>query len=113
MKAGNLFSGIREALEQEQFDVLLETGSFRLERIVSAGHSTASGEWFDQDRDEWVILVTGSASLRFEAEMDLRQMQPGDFLLIPAHQKHRVERTDPNTRTVWLALHFDGAADGL
>lgn len=108
MRTGNLFSGIRDVSEQEQFDALLETGSFRLERIVSAGHSTPTGEWFDQDRAEWVVLLSGGASLRFEDEDHLRPMRPGDFLLIPAHRKHRVERTDPNTETVWLALHFDG-----
>jgi cupin 2 domain-containing protein len=108
MKEGNLFGGMSEFLPQEQLETLLETTSFRLERIVSAGHATPSGEWFDQDRDEWVILLTGSACLRFADEDDPRQVQPGDYLLISAHRRHRVERTDPSVKTVWLALHFDG-----
>lgn len=106
MKKGNVFDGIGEPGKQEQFDTFLETDSFRLERIVSAGHSTPPGEWFDQDRDEWVVVLTGSATLRFEDEKESRQMQAGDFVVIPAHRRHRVERTAPNAKTIWLALHF-------
>jgi cupin 2 domain-containing protein len=108
-RGGNLFHGIGETLAHEQLGILLETRSFRLERIVSDGHATPTGEWFDQDRDEWVILLAGSARLIFEDERDPCEMLPGDYLLIPAHRRHRVERTDPKGKTVWLALHFEGA----
>jgi cupin 2 domain-containing protein len=107
MRIGNLFLEVGETGDQEQVDGLVETGALRLERIVSAGHATPPGQWFDQDRDEWVVLLTGSASLRFEDESKARDMRPGDFVLIPAHRRHRVERTDPNVKTIWLALHFD------
>jgi cupin 2 domain-containing protein len=102
----NLFAPIPSEATGEFFQVLLETGTFRLERIVSAGQATPPGEWYDQDTDEWVVLLTGGAGLRFEDEPAPRILAPGDHLLIPAHRRHRVEWTDPETPTVWLALHF-------
>ena len=93
----------------ELFETLLQTGSFRLERIVSTGQATPPGEWYDQERDEWVLLVSGDAGLRFEGEAAARRLRPGDHVLIPAHSRHRVEWTAAGQATVWLALHY--AAD--
>ena len=91
----NLFAPIPPEVTEEIFQVLLETGNFRLERIVSAGQATPPGEWYDQDTHEWVVLLSGSAGLRFEDEPEPRVLAPGDHLLIPAHRRHRVEWTDP------------------
>jgi cupin 2 domain-containing protein len=102
----NLFTPIPPQITAEFFQVLLETNNFRLERIVSAGQATPPGEWYDQDTHEWVVLLTGSACLRFEAEPEPWVLAPGDHLLIPAHRRHRVEWTDPSQPTVWLALHY-------
>jgi cupin 2 domain-containing protein len=102
----NLFASIPTEIPVEIFQVLLETDTCRLERIVSGGQSTPPGEWYDQDTHEWVVLLTGSAGLRFEAESEPRVLHPGDYLLIPAHCRHRVEWTDPAQPTVWLALHY-------
>lgn len=102
----NLFAAFRTRESDEQVDVLLDTPAFRLERIVSIAHTTTPGEWFDQDRDEWVVLLSGSAWLRFEDEPAPRALSPGDVVEIPAHRRHRVERTDPREPTVWLALHY-------
>jgi cupin 2 domain-containing protein len=44
--------------------------------------------------------------LRFEDEPEPRLLRPGDYLLIPAYRRHRVEWTDPTQPTVWLALHY-------
>jgi cupin 2 domain-containing protein len=106
MTCSNLFAGLPKILAAEQFDTLLETASFKLERIVSAGQATPAGEWFDQDRHEWVILLSGRAGLLFEGERQPIVLQPGDYVLIPAHRRHRVEWTDPAGKTVWLALHY-------
>jgi len=103
---GNLFDPIPPGVTEEFFQVLLATGAFRLERIVSAGQATPPGEWYDQDDHEWVVLLSGGAGLRFEDEPELRVLHPGDYLLIPAHRRHRVEWTDPEAPTVWLALHY-------
>jgi cupin 2 domain-containing protein len=102
----NLFDGIPAEIPAEIFEVLLDAKNFRLERIVSGGQATPPGEWYDQESHEWVVLLTGAAGLRFEAEPGLRVLRPGDFLLIPAHCRHRVEWTDPARATVWLALHY-------
>jgi cupin 2 domain-containing protein len=102
----NLFNTIPTEFPAEIIQVLLATGHFRLERIVSAGQVTPPGEWYDQDTHEWVALLSGAAGLRFEDEAEPRVLSPGDYLLIPAHRRHRVEWTDPETPTVWLALHY-------
>jgi cupin 2 domain-containing protein len=102
----NLFTPISPEVTEETFQVLLSTGNFRLERIVSTGQATPAGEWYDQDTHEWVALLSGAAGLRFEDEAEPRVLRPGDHLLIPAHRRHRVEWTAPEAPTVWLALHY-------
>lgn len=106
MTPRNLFSPLPEAIPQEIFETLVHTEQWRLERIVSAGQTTPPGKWYDQETHEWVIVLSGSAKLRFADEPDLVVLQPGDYLLIPAHRRHRVEWTDPEHVTVWLALHY-------
>jgi len=103
----NIFSGFPErGMKEEIFEALLDTRPFRLERILSVGHRTPPGEWYDQNTNEWVILFSGEAGLLFEGEAEACVMRPGDFAHIPAHQRHRVEWTDPDQKTVWLALHY-------
>jgi len=104
----NLFSA-PDTLSDELSEVLARGGAMRVERIVSLGHVTPEGQWYDQDEHEWVAVLTGQARLRFEAG-DSVELAPGDALLIPAHQRHRVEWTTPHTHTVWLAVFF--AAEG-
>jgi cupin 2 domain-containing protein len=106
MKKGNLFSQIPDSIRDEIYETLLKTGQFRLERIVSFGQKTPPGDWFDQDMNEWVILLQGNGGLSFEGESEVLAMQPGDYVHIPAHRRHRVEWTDAEQATVWLALHY-------
>lgn len=103
---GNIFEGLGEARQNETIESLLQTNSFRLERIVSTGHTTPEGEWYDQTGPEWVVLLTGNAKILFEDPSESVELKPGDFLNIPAHCRHRVEWTDPAEDTVWLALHY-------
>jgi cupin 2 domain-containing protein len=105
----NLFTDVGGPLAAERIDVLVDEGTVRLERIVSTGHATPPGEWYDQDRDEWVAVLRGSAGLRFEGETGEHVMRAGDHLVIPAHRRHRVEWTDSREPTVWLAVHYSGA----
>jgi len=111
MKCQNLFAPVLEAVEGEVFEPLIQSVHFKLERIVSRGHATPPGVWYDQARDEWVALLKGSAGLLFEGETETQVMGPGDCLLIPSHRRHRVEWTDPNGETIWLALHYDGVRE--
>ncbi|MGO8988411.1 MAG: cupin domain-containing protein [bacterium] len=106
MKLNNIFSRVPSFMQDESYETLLKREGFRLERIVSAGQATPSGKWYDQDTDEWVILLSGSAGLLFEDEDEVFIMNAGDYIHIEPHQRHRVEWTDPEHKTVWLALHF-------
>ena len=88
------------------FEQLLNGRQFRLERITSSGRSTPQGQWYNQENDEWVVLLTGAARLRLEDPDETLDLRAGDYLNIPAHRRHRVEWTDPARPTVWLALHY-------
>ena len=101
----NIFERLPEKpLSNELVETLLVGGHFRLERIVSTGQVTPEGQWYDQAQDEWVMLLKGAASILFEDDRKIN-LQSGDYLLIKAHQKHRVSWTDPNDFNVWLTLH--------
>ena len=102
----NLFADIPDRLPEELFETLLKNPFFKLERIVSKGHATSAGQWYDQAEDEWVLLLKGSAGLRFKEQEDLVILKPGDHLHLPAHCLHRVEWTDSGVETVWLALRY-------
>lgn len=105
MDAGNLLAdAVAQCAGQERFDELWRTRAFHLERIVSTGQATPPGTWYDQTSDEWVLVVQGRATLRLENEPDPRILGPGDYLLIPARVRHRVEWTQADPPTVWLAL---------
>jgi cupin 2 domain-containing protein len=108
----NLFELIGEVAPGEVTEVLLETENLRLERIVSDGHATPPGEWYNQETHEWVLLLKGSAGLRFEGEPGIRVMRPGDAVHIPAHLRHRVEWTESGVKTIWLALHYGPKQEG-
>jgi cupin 2 domain-containing protein len=105
-KTGKLFDDLPARLPAESFLTLLQEPGFRLERIVSTGQATPAGEWYDQPQPEWVVLLTGSALLLIAGEAEPRRLEPGDWLLIPAGVRHRVEWTDPDRPSVWLALHY-------
>lgn len=101
----NLFTPTPESAG-EIFDEILVADGLRIERIVSTGQSTPPGEWCDQDSDEWVVLLTGRARLLFEEGTRTVDLVPGDHVHIPARSRHRVEWTEPEERSVWLAVHF-------
>ena len=101
----NLFHPLPDTKAEEVIETLLENEHCRIERIVSEGQATPPGEWFDQETDEWVILLQGSAGLVFEGSQEASVMRPGDYLFIHARRKHRVEWTDKTQKTIWLALH--------
>jgi len=102
----NLFADIPKDLSDELFETLLQTSSFRIERIVSRGHCSPEGFWYDQDDNEWLILLKGRAVLRFEDQSESITMNPGNYVNIEKHRRHRVEWTDPEQETVWLAIHY-------
>lgn len=90
---------------EEFSEVLVRNDAIVLERIISHGHTTPRGEWFDQEEDEWVTLLQGNARLAF-SDGAVLDMQAGDWTLIPAHRRHRVEQTTAEPPCIWIALHF-------
>jgi cupin 2 domain-containing protein len=50
------------------------------------------------------IVLQGVAKICFEDQTF--EMNPGDYVNIPAHKKHRVEWTTPDEPTIWLAVHY-------
>lgn len=105
MQQGNLFEDVPADLPEELFEAIVARDGVRLERIVSRGHATPDGQWYDQEWDEWVLLVRGSAAIVIEGRDAPAVLSPGDHLMLPAHCRHRVDWTDPRQDTVWLALH--------
>jgi len=106
-KPQNLFADLPASLPDELVQTLLAAPGLRIERIVSHGHASPEGFWYDQDTREWVLLVAGAARLRFEGEEPV-EMKPGSFINIPAHKRHRVDWTDASQPTIWLAIHYSG-----
>jgi len=106
IQSGNLLSDIPARLDNERFDTLLARPGLRIERIVSTGQASAPGYWYDQPQDEWVCVIAGAAAILIEGEAAPRVLTSGDWLEIPAHVRHRVEWTDADEATVWLAAHI-------
>ena len=106
MDIRNIFSGMQKQTSGEILETILQADQFKIERIISRGHATAEGEWYDQDKNEWVLVLKGNAGLLFEGDNETVVMKTGDYINIPAHQKHRVEWTDPEEETIWLAIHY-------
>lgn len=102
----NILTQLPPALSGEAFETIAECDSVRIERIVSNGQATPEGEWYDQERDEWVLVLSGSAGLLFDGAQEPQRLGAGDYTLIPAGCRHRVAWTDPMVKTVWLAVHF-------
>jgi len=93
---------------EESVEELVSRSGVRIERIVSHGHSSPEGFWYDQDDDEWVAVIDGEADLQIEGETEPRHLGRGDWVFLPAHRRHRVVRTADEQPTVWLAVHVDG-----
>ena len=105
----NLFADLPTAFPEELIEVLVENQHVRIERIVSAAHTSPEGYWYDQDEAEWVVVLKGEAKLLFEDDDVPILMRPGDHVLIAAHRKHRVQWTTPDEATVWLAVFYSNS----
>ena len=101
----NLLDDLPRDRSTEQLETILAAPAVRVERIVSRGHASPPGFWYDQAEHEWVTVLAGAARLRFE-DGGTAEMRAGDYVNIPAHRRHRVEWTHPDEPTVWLAIHY-------
>lgn len=85
----------------EEFLTLVESANTRVERILSHGQASEKDFWYDQEEDEWVLLLRGEAVLEM-GDGSLVGLTAGSHLMIPKHTRHRVERT--TRETIWLAI---------
>jgi cupin 2 domain-containing protein len=111
MRCGHLYDVVTGEMPDELEQQLAVGGAFELRRIVSRGHATPPGQWYEQDVCEWVALLSGSARLRFADPDETHHLLPGDWLDIPPGRRHRVEATDAQNQTVWLAVYFTPSPD--
>jgi len=102
----NLFQQLPAELPEELVETLCQAEHVRIERLVSRGHTSPPGFWYDQEWHEFVLLVSGQAHLAFADGTSPAKLHPGDWLDIKAHVRHRVEWTDPAQDTIWLAVHY-------
>lgn len=102
---GNIFASLPEELDTELFTDLLLDKNIRIERIVSQGHTSPASGWYDQEENEWVLVLEGAGTILFEDGRQLT-LNKGDFLHIPAHEKHKVAWTASDRQTIWLAVHY-------
>lgn len=93
-------------LPEELFETICSTDCVKIERIVSKGHASPEGFWYDQDRNEFVLVMKGSAGLKIEGKDDIVVLKVGDYLNIGSHVRHRIEWTDSSCETIWLAVHY-------
>lgn len=105
----NIFELPEQLPGEELFETLFETSwhndQISFKRIISTGQTTPEGEWYDQEQNEWLIVLQGSGELSYEDNSRIK-LTTGDYLYIPAHQKHRVEYTSTEPPCIWLALFF-------
>jgi cupin 2 domain-containing protein len=109
----NVYADVPQRSAEEQIVELLSRPGLRIERIVSTGHASPAGFWYDEPEGEWVIVLSGTASLRFEDEAAPRLLEPGHFVEIAPHRRHRVDSTDSQVPTIWLAVHYAGGSHPL
>jgi cupin 2 domain-containing protein len=106
MESGNLLSNVPADLPEELMTTLVASPHAKIERIVSKGHCSPDGFWYDQDQHEWVLLVQGEAGLQFEDTPEVMHLTPGRYVHIPAHCKHRVAWTSSQPEAIWLAVFY-------
>ena len=105
IRVENLFDGLPENLDEEYFESVLSRDNLRIERIVSRGQSSPESGWYDQSRGEWVLVLRGAAVIAYDNGEEVR-LSAGSHIDIPPQTRHRVKWTDPDTETIWLAVHY-------
>jgi cupin 2 domain-containing protein len=106
IRSGDIFANIPHEKAAEQLADLASFPGVRIERIVSNGQASPPGFWYRQDWTEWVLVLSGSAALLIEGESVARRLRAGDWIELPPRLRHRVESTDADAPTVWLAVHI-------
>ena len=105
MKTSNIFTNIPKQMSGEIFENIISKDNIKIQRIVSKGDTTPKDEWYNQEDDEWVIIMQGEAVLSFENQKNIK-LKAGEYINIPAYTKHRVSWTIETQETIWLAIHY-------
>ena len=105
MSPHNIFDLIPNDLDDELVEQLVDSDAINIERIISTGQTSPESGWYNQARNEWVMVLQGEATITFE-DGDVVELKTGNYLNILAHRKHRVSWTMPGAATVWLAVHY-------
>lgn len=98
----NIFELPSASYKEEFLESLMESKAVRIERIVSSGHTT---DWYDQEEEEYVILLQGTAHLEYENK-EIVKLQSGDTLHLPAHKRHRVVYTSKEPPCIWICVFW-------
>ncbi len=106
METRNFLEDIPANLAHELVEVIASNTNVRIERIISSGHVTPEGQWYDQAETEWVMLLQGEAEILFAEESSPRYLKRGDYLLILPHHRHRVVRTSVEPNAIWLTVFY-------
>jgi cupin 2 domain-containing protein len=101
----NIYQNLPLHLPDECIEILQSNSNVRIERIISQGHSTPIGQWYDQTEHEWVMVLQGLGVIEY-ADGQCITLNVGDYVYLPAHIKHRVASTIENQHTIWLAIFW-------
>lgn len=102
----NLFAHFDPNTEEEKVDIMYRNAHARVERIVSSGQVSPAGFWYEQDEDEWVLVLQGEGRIQYEKGNEA-VLRTGDCILLPAGKRHRVSYTSQNPPCIWLCV-FSG-----
>jgi len=101
------FFSCEPGVEEQAATFLEGRGSVRVERIVSFGHATPEGEWYEQNEDEWCLVLEGEGRIAFEDGREIA-LGWGGSCFLPRHLRHRVAGT--SSPCVWLCIFGEGLA---
>lgn len=90
--------------ENEVINNIIDTNNVRIEHIISTGQSSPDNFWYDQNQNEWVVVLEGYGIIEY-FDGNTIELKKGNSLYIPAHKKHRVKETA--NPTIWLAVFFN------
>ena len=107
----NLLNTAIPAAGEEVEHTLHQGSNWRLVLIASNQSRCPDGVWMNQSEQEWVMVLRGSARLQLTNPERVVDLSAGDHLFLPAHCRHRVERTDPDPGTLWVALIWNDPDD--
>ena len=103
--AGNIYNSIPNDLTDEIFETIVQNNNIKIERIISNGHTSPESGWYDQEENEWIMILKGDAIITFEDNIEIK-LNEGSYLNIPAHTRHQVNWTSQQKETIWLAVHY-------